>query len=252
MTTRQLLRLYLSELRLFTREPQALAFVFAFPVITVLVMGGVFGTGADDEGFEFVNPQHYYTAAYYGVVLCAVGLIMIPVHLASYREAGVLRRFDTSGFPRWALPAVALATGLTFAAAGFVALTVTAHLAFGLPPIESPARMIAGLVLSSVAFVSLGVALGMTVRSARAAQGLGVLAFFPMFLLSGGGPPPAVMSPGMLAVSRWLPLTHVIRAIQEPWLGLGSGASDLAIVIGVLLASTAVWMARSHAVGRAA
>lgn len=249
---RQALRLYLTELRLFRREPQALVFVFGFPIVTVLVLGGVFGTDADDSGFEFVNPQHFYTAAYFGIVLCAVATIMLPVHIAAYREGGILRRFDTSGFPRWAFPAVAMASGVTFAVLGFGALLVTAQLAFGLPPVDDPVRTGAGLVVGTLAFTSLGVAIGSIMPTARAAQGIGLMLFFPMFLLGGGGPPPEALSGTMRDIADWLPLTHVIRAIQEPWLGMGDGSPHLEIAAGTLVASTAVWLWRSARIARAA
>lgn len=248
----QTLRLYLTELRLFFREPQALVFVFGFPILTVLVLGGVFGTDTDDSGFEFVNPQHFYSAAYYGVVLCAVATIMLPVHLAGYRERGVIRRFDTSGFPRWAFPLSVLASGITFALLGLVALLGTAQLAFGLPSVDDWGRTVAGLVLGTLAFVSLGVAIGSLMPTARAAQGFGLMLFFPMFLLAGGGPPPAALSDTMRTIADWLPLTHIIRAIQEPWLGLGDGADHLVITAGILAASTAVWLWRAVRIGRVA
>ena len=41
--------------------------------------------------------------------LGATGLIMLPVHIASYRERGVLRRFAASGFPRWSFALAQLA-----------------------------------------------------------------------------------------------------------------------------------------------
>ena len=141
-------RLLTSELRLLLREPLVLAFVFAFPVITVLVLGGVFDD--DDPAFEGVLPSDFYIAAYFGVVIAAVGLIMLPVHIASYREAGVLRRFDAAGFPRWAFPVSQFVIGAVFVAIGAVLLLATAALAYGLPgsrgrrrerlPASSPAR----------------------------------------------------------------------------------------------------------------
>ena len=42
--------------------------------------------------------------------------------------------------------------------------------------------------------MSIGVLLGTLLPSARAAQAIGLLLFFPSFLLGVGGPPPAVMS----------------------------------------------------------
>lgn len=247
-TSGQVRRLLATELRLFFREPQALAFVFGFPIITVLVLSGVFGTETGDTGFELVNPSHFYVAAYFGVVLAAIGLIMLPVHVASYREQGILRRFDTAGFPRWAFPAVLFLCGIVFALLGFAALLVTARLSNGIPDMESPVATLVGLAAGTLAFLSLGVAVGTLMPNARAAQGTGLMLFFPMFLLAGAGPPPEVMSDTMRTISDVLPLTHVIRAIQEPWLDLGDGSGHLAIVTGIFVVSTVIWVWRSEVV----
>ncbi len=56
-----------------------------------------------------------------------------------------------------------------------------------------------------------------------------------MFLLAGGGPPPEVMSPVMNDIGTVLPLTHVVRAIQEPWLGLGTGTDHLVVVVAMFV-----------------
>ena len=81
-----------------TRDPLVLTFVFAFPIVTMLIIGGAFGT-VPDPAFDHTNPSHWYVASYLTVVIAAVGLVMLPVHLASYRERGVLRRFAAAGFP---------------------------------------------------------------------------------------------------------------------------------------------------------
>ena len=90
-------RLVRAELRLMTRDPLVLTFVFAFPIVTMLIIGGAFGT-TPTPGFDNVNPAHWYVASYLTVVIAATGLVMLPVHLASYRERGVLRRFAAAGF----------------------------------------------------------------------------------------------------------------------------------------------------------
>lgn len=248
----QLIRLYTTEMRLLLRETQALVFVFAFPVVTVLILGGVFGTDTDDSGFEFVNPQHFYVAAYFGVMLAAIGLVMVPAHVASYRERGVLRRFEAAGFPRWAFFAVQFMSGLTVALLGSITLLITAQLSSGIPALEDPPRVILGLIVGTLAFISFGVALGSLMPSSRAAQSLGTTLFFPMFLLAGGGPPPEVLSDTMRSIANWLPLTHVVRSSQEPWLGLGDGSDHLVILLGILVGSTVVWVLRSAHVSRSA
>lgn len=248
---RPVARLLRAEMLLFWREPHVVVFVIGFPALTVLVLGGVFGTETDDSGFEFINPSHFYAAAYFGIVLAAIGLIMIPNRVASYREAGVLRRFDTAGFARWVFPLVQVLSGLAFAAIGFVSLALTVTVGGdGLPPVEDLNATVLGIAAGTLALVSVGVALGMLAPSGRAASGLGLALFFPMFLLSGGGPPPGALTDGMRQIAEWLPLTHVIRAGQEPWLGVGDGHDHLRVVVAMFVAATAVWALRAQSISR--
>jgi ABC-2 type transport system permease protein len=240
---RSLVRLAVTELKLFVREPVVLTFVFAFPVLTVLILGGVFDD--DDPNFEGALPSDYYVAAYIGVVIAAIGLIMLPVHLASYRERGVLRRFDVSRYPRWALPAAWLVVAMVITVVAVAVLLVIGQLVYGLPEPDNLAGVVVGTLLGAFAFISIGIALGMVLPSARSAQGLGLLLFFPFFLLGGAGPPPDAMGDPMRSIANVVPLTHVVRSIQEPWLDLGSPAGNLAVLAALAAAATATWVTLS-------
>ena len=198
-----------------------LTFVLVFPIVTMLIIGGSFGT-EPDEAFP-VNPSHWYVASYFTVVIGATGLIMLPVHIASYRERGVLRRFAASGFPRWSFALAQLVVGLTAivvagaAAAGRRRARLRRARGRGPACGCSPASRSARSRSSAI-----GVLLGTLLPSARAAQAVGLLLFFPSFLLGVGGPPPAVMSDDAAATSpSVLPLALVNQAVREPWLGLG-------------------------------
>jgi ABC-2 type transport system permease protein len=240
---RSLLRLAATEMKLFVREPMVLTFVFAFPVLTVLILGGVFDD--DDPSFEGALPSDYYVAAYIGVVIAAIGLVMLPVHLASYRERGVLRRFDVSRYPRWALPAAWILVAMVITLAAVAILLVTGHLVYGLPEPDNLLGVAVGTLLSAFTFISIGIALGMALPSARSAQGLGMLLFFPFFLLGGAGPPPDAMGDGMSSIANVVPLTHVVRSIQEPWLDLGSPGGHLVVLAALAMLATAGWVALS-------
>jgi ABC-2 type transport system permease protein len=233
-------RLVATELRLVLREPLVLAFVFAFPIVTVLVIGGSFAA-EDAPDFGGVDPAHWYVASYLSVVIAAIGLVMVPVHVAAYRERGVLRRFTAAGFPSWSFAAATLAVGVALTAAGSAVMLAVAAPVYGLPPVHDPARTVLAAVAGALAFTSIGLLIGSLVPNARAAQGLGLLAFFPSFLLGGGGPPPSVMGDGMRQVAELLPLTHVLEAVRDPWLGLGTGTGHLLVVLAFLTASAAGW-----------
>ena len=232
-------RLVQAELRLMVRDPLVLTFVVAFPIVTMLIIGGAFGT-QPDRAFDFVNPAHWYVASYLTVVIAAMGLVMLPVHLASYRERGVLRRFAAAGFPRWSFPISQLIVGLATTTVSCALLLLVAAPVYGIPPVHAWWRVAAALALGSIAFVSLGVLLGSVLPSARSAQAVGLLIFFPSFLLGAGGPPPHVMGSVVRQVAGPLPLTLLTNAVREPWLGLGSATGSLAAVAALAVAATAL------------
>jgi len=237
-------RLVRAELKLMVRDPLVLTFVFAFPIVTMLIIGGSFGSSPDPD-FAGARPSHWYVASYLTVVIAATGMIMLPVHLASYRERGVLRRFLASGFPRFSFAAAQFIVGMLVTAVAAAILLVVAAPVYGVPAVHVPWRVAAGIAVGAVAFVSGGVLLGSLLPSARAAQAVGLLLFFPSFLLGSGGPPPKVMGSALRDVADVLPLTQVTKAIREPWLGIGTATSSLIIVS--LLAVFATFVAARRA-----
>ncbi|MDX6319245.1 MAG: type transport system permease protein [Nocardioidaceae bacterium] len=237
------LRLLRAEFRLIRRDPLVLTFVFVFPVVTMLIIGGAFGT-EPDPAFGGTNPSQWYVASYFTVVIASTGLVMLPVHLASYRERGVLRRFAASGFPRWSFAVAEIVVGLaTIAVAGVVLLAVAAPV-YGVPPVHDVWRVLAGVCLGSLAFVSIGVLLGTVLPSARAAQAVGLMLFFPSFLLGAGGPPPAVMGAALKHVGAVLPLTWVTTSIRAPWLGIGDATGSLLLVAALAVVAVVVAVRR--------
>lgn len=237
-------RLLTQELRLVARDPFTLAFTLAFPIVAMLVVGGAFGS-EPAHGFP-LNPSHWYIASYFTVMIGATGLVLLPVHIASYRERGVLRRFAAAGFPRWSFALAELILGLIAIAVAGVALLIVAAPVYGVPGLQDPIRVAAGMITGSIAFVGIGVLLGTLLPSARAAQAVGLLLYFPSLLLGVGGPPPFVMPPALRAVAENLPLALVNRAIRDPWLGLGHGTVPLLIVTAIAILATVLAVRRSR------
>lgn len=237
-------RLVWTELKLMRRDPLTLTFVFVFPVVTMLIIGGSFGTEPDDA-FDGTNPSHWYVASYLTVVIAATGLIMVPVHLASYRERGVLRRFAAAGFPRWSFALAQLVVGFVAIIASSLILLAVAAPVYGIPTLHQAPRVIIAFVLGAVAFVGIGVLLGTLLPSARAAQAVGLILFFPSFLLGAGGPPPHVMGAALRNLAGYLPLTRVTDAVRDPWLGLGSATGSLVVVAIVAVVASALALRRS-------
>ena len=65
--------------------------------------------------------------------------------------------------------------------------------------------------------------------------------FFPMIFLSGGTIPHEIMSDGVLAVARAIPLTHVVTLLKGMWLGwAGQTWLPSSIVLFAILIITGV------------
>jgi ABC-2 type transport system permease protein len=101
-------------------------------------------------------------------------------------------------------------------------------------------HVLVALIIGAVCFVGIGVLLGSVLRSARSAQAVGLLLFFPSFLLGSGGPPPHVMGSAVRTVAGPLPLTLLTQAVREPWLGIGTATTPLIALAALTVAVTAI------------
>lgn len=226
------------ELKLFVREPISMVFAFVFPILILVVLAGVFGNTVEDEAFgsiEGIGPTDYYLPAYVGLSIAAVGLVALPVHLASYRELGVLRRFRASSMPVWVVVGAQLLVMLVIATIGSIALMIVAIVFYDTYLPQAPLPALGAFLLSAVTFAAIGVFLGALLPTARAAQSVGLILFFLMMILAGAGPPRFVMTEGMRRIGDVLPLTYAIEMLQYPWHDAGWDLGSSIVVVGFLI-----------------
>jgi ABC-2 type transport system permease protein len=232
-----------TEARLLVRDWTVLVFAFVFPPFVMLILAGVFGN-RPDAGYGMKRPDDYYVAASIGVPMIALALVGLPVAFASYRERGVLRRFEAFGISTTTVVAAQalVACGLIVLAAA-LSLLVAAP-TYGIPHVAHPWQTLLGATAGAVTLVVLGVAVGLAVPTARAAQAVGLLAFFPLYLLGGGGPPKGAMTGPMHAISNAIP--SAVPAITDPWLGLSEFSVQLPALAAWAAAAlvATIWLSR--------
>jgi len=235
---RTLIKLSWVELKLFVREPITVIFTLALPIIFLFVMGGVFGNEAstDDSGiivFRGVGPLDYYIPAYFGLVMMAIGTVALPVHLAGYRERGVLRRLHASSISVWSVLGSQMVVSFVIAVLGSVLVFILGIIVYSPHIPQEIGLLVLAFLLGLVSFTALGFFLGAVLPSTRAAQGLGLILFFVMMILGGAGPPPEVLTGAMDIVGQITPLRHVIIILQDPWLGFGWNVQASLVVAGI-------------------
>jgi len=243
-----------AEFRLFRREPFSIVFVLAFPLMMMALLSAVFGNDqADAQDIENgmlvwrgVTPANYYTAASVAVIIAALGLMTLPINLVGYRERGILRRFRASSVSAWILVSAQLTLALFTFVAGAAVMGFVAWLSYDAMLPKDAIGVAVALLFGTAAFGAIGLLLAAVIRSSRSAQGIGLMLFFAMWLISGTAPPRAVLPAGLRDFGGVLPLAHLVTAVQDAWFGFGWSGTDLAVlaVYAVAAGGPALWFFR--------
>lgn len=98
--------LTLTELKLLLRTPAALFWGVGFPLVGLIVLGLIPGTGQPVKVFGGASVLQTYLPIIITFMLVMTGVQFLPATLVGYRERGILRRmFTTPVTPRALLPA---------------------------------------------------------------------------------------------------------------------------------------------------
>jgi ABC-2 type transport system permease protein len=238
---RTFIKLSTVELKLLARDPLTLLFSLALPLVSLVVLGGVFGNQPSPEVWQGVGAMSYYVPAYVGLVIAALALISLPTALAGDRERGVLKRFHASGLPATAVIGAQVIVMFVVAVVSSLLLVGLAALIYDFEWPRSIIGVAGAFALCGLALAGLGVLLGAVMPTARAAQAFGVMAWFVLFILGGAGPPYEVMTTAMQRVADFTPLRHVVLVLHEPWLGIAAGWSWMIVIAMLVVGSGLGW-----------
>lgn len=155
------------------------------------MLAGVFASDGNDAVWGATSGTHYYIASYVGVPLATVALTGLPVMLAGYQELGILRRFAASGIGAGRVVVAQAAVCVVSVVAGALAVLAVAAPVYGVPGVQRPGGVLLVMLVGAGTMLTLGIALGLSCRSVRVANAAGLLVYFPMFILGGGGRRPA-------------------------------------------------------------
>lgn len=223
------------QFKLFGREPVALFFTLAFPLMILFLFGMIFGNALDPQygGGEY----GYIDALVPGlaaIIIGTVALMSIPVATATAREQKILRRYKATPMPPLVYLLADVTTHVLIALVGLVILIVAALLVFDLRFGGNWGYVFGGFLLCAFSFAAVGYIVAGLSPTARIAQVVGQVLYFPMMFLSGVAFPPEIMPDGVRAMAAWLPLTQVVLLLQNLWFGQGWSIQPV-LVLGLML-----------------
>ncbi|MEU6714912.1 ABC transporter permease [Nonomuraea sp. NPDC046802] len=223
------------ESKLLLRDPGAL-FSMAIPLFILVI----FSSGARPGDTTLPSMSMTIAAG-------LVGLYMVPTTLATYRERGILRRLSTTPVSPGALLSVQLILQLVFAMLASAVLVAVSVVIFQAAPPARVVAMVAAFLLGTSAIFAVGLVIAATAASGRAANGIGVLLYFPLAFLGGLMQPKEAMPELLATIGGFTPLGLFRQAVHDAWSGAATQPLLLAImaiyalVIGLVAARFFRW-----------
>jgi ABC-2 type transport system ATP-binding protein len=240
-------RLTLTELKLFLREPVWLGWAVVFPVLLLVIFGAIPSFNKPQAVFGGYTMLDAYVPILIAFMLALLSLLAMPMVLASYRERGILRRLQTTPAGPGLVLAAQLLVNLAVAVVTVVLLLVEARFGDQVLLPRQLAGWVIAVLLAVAALMSIGLVIAAVAPSARAAQVIGMLLFYPLLFFSGIWYPIPMMAPVLQHISHATPLGAAWEAMADAGAGIWPSALPLvtlaayAVVSGLAAARWFRW-----------
>jgi len=238
---RGFLQLTWTDIRLYFREPIGTFFTIAFPPLIVVLFGVIYGNDPMPL-FGGRGSMDVSMPAYTAMVLGIVGFMSIPISISTYRESGVLRRFRSTPLKPVTFMLADVISNLLMMFVGVALLIAVGRILYHVAFDGNALIVAAAIVFSALAMFSIGYLIAAVAPTARAAQVIGMVIFYPMMFLSGATMPIEVLPESVQRVSAFLPLTYAVKLLKGLWFGASwtDFALEAAVLLGVLVVCTAL------------
>ncbi|HEX2111311.1 MAG TPA: ABC transporter permease [Gaiellaceae bacterium] len=230
-----MIRLFIRELRtdqrLFWRSREAAFFTFLLPIILLVLLGSVYG---DEDDIEGIRAGTYLLAGLLGYGVVSTAFASLAISLVIRRESGVLKRIRGTPLPTTVYLAALLASTLVI-----VALEAAAQLAVGRLVLDAgwptePGALALALVLGSLSFAALGLALTGAIRSAEGSSAVVNAVYLPATFICGVFFSVDSLPRLLEALAGLLPLTYLLELIRDAFTAgrLEASSEALAVLAG--------------------
>lgn len=231
--------LTLTEFKLFLREPAAVFFTIAFPLMLLFIFGSIFGNEPVPE-FGNRGSVDVSVPGYVGMIIGTTAFMAIPVVIAEYRNQGIFRRLRATPVNPLAIIGAQMLIYYAMTLAGFLLLFIGGKLVYNLVAPEKPVLLIALATISFMSMAAFGFVVGSYFKTPRTANVVGNIVYFPQIFLGGATFPRELFGERVRQWTEWLPLTQVINLLKQAWFGDTISVTSVIYVIVIGIASAAI------------
>jgi ABC-2 type transport system permease protein len=207
----------------FWRNPASAFFTFVFPLMFLVIFTALLGSGEVDFGRGLVLDR----ATYFVAAMAAFGVISatytnIAISVTFQRDQGILKRLRGTPLPSWAYLTARVLHSMLVALILVVITLAFGKVAYGtdLPTGEPILEFLVTLIVGSLSFAALAMAITALIPNADAAPPIVNATILPLLFLSGVFIPIERDAPAWITtVSDLFPVKHFADAMRAGYLG---------------------------------
>jgi ABC-2 type transport system permease protein len=201
------------EQRLYWRSRELAFFTFLFPVLIFVLLGSVYGN--DVIKSEHVKGSAYLLAGILGYGIASTAFAGLAIMLVIRREEGILKRLRATPLPPTTYLVAAITSTVIVFTIEAAALIVLARVMFGVAIPHEWLSLVLALLLGTLTFAALGLALTGYIRSGEGSSAVVNAIYLPMSFLSGSFWSPHAYPRFLEVIAEILPLTYFIRLMRD-------------------------------------
>lgn len=223
-----------TEIRLFLREPVGAFFSLLFPTILVAILGAIKVFREPSPELGGLRTIDVYVGIAVALTLAMVGLQVLPMVLATYRERGVLRRIATTPVRPVAMLAAQMAASVLIALTSSALCIALGYFAYDVPPAENFPGFVLAFLLCAAGVFAIGLFVAAVVPTGKAGNAVGTLLFFPSMFFAGLWTPREFMPDWVQRVGDFTPLGAGERALNDAMTGGWPNWLSAVVLLGYL------------------
>jgi ABC-2 type transport system permease protein len=224
------------ELVKFWRDPQAVFFTIALPVVFLVIFASIFGNETLDDR-SGLKVSTYYVPGIIALGVMAAAFVSLAIGLVEQRERGILKRLRATPLPPGAFIAAKAAIAVLLTVLIAVVLTLIGRVLYGVTvPTDRAPGLLLTLMVGTAAFCCLGFALSGVVHSANAAPAVANMITLPLQMISGIFFPADQIPDAVLTVAKVFPVYHLAQGLLDGFDPNGPAGGIDPVALAVLLA----------------
>jgi ABC-2 type transport system permease protein len=200
--------------RTFARDPAAMFFTVALPIVFLVLFVSIFGNDPTKVGGREIEGSTYYLAGIMTLALVSATLVNVAMSVTGARERGILKRLRSTPLPPWVFMAGRIGTASLVTATMMVLLVGLGSVVYD---VSIPARTLPALVVTvavaTASFCAMALALTAVIPSLSAAPPITNAVVLPLYFLSGIFIPEDQLPNAMRVLAGVFPVKHLFRAL---------------------------------------